>query len=60
MAELEREGETTGLMKITQTEYMTDPHHLQIYEEHPDVSSFSPFSNSRNPVRCNKRLQLSR
>jgi hypothetical protein len=36
--EWQRDGPRSGLMRIRQTEYMTDETHLQIYEEHPDVS----------------------
>lgn len=50
MDEWQREGETTGLMKIKQTEYYVgEKDHLKIYEEHPDVSLLS---------RCLRSLQF--
>ncbi len=38
LEEWRREGEATGLMRIKQTELMSEGTHLKIYEEHPDVS----------------------
>lgn len=54
--EWQKEGEQTGLMRIKQTEYMSEGTHLKIYEEHPDVRSLFfllPFCNSTpGPPPC--------
>lgn len=53
--EWKKEGERTGLMAIKQTEYYVgEDKHLQIYEEHPDVS-LSFFSR---PVETEHSLSL--
>lgn len=41
--EWRKEGESTGLMLLKQTEfYVGTKHHLKIYETHPDVSAHLP------------------
>jgi hypothetical protein len=47
--EWRNEGEKTGLMRLTQTEfYVGTKDHLKIFESHPDVRLSSPFPFREN------------
>jgi hypothetical protein len=56
--EWKREGESSGLMRIPQTEYMTAETHLQIYEEHPDVSDVPRGAAVTSESRRRSRADL--